>query len=295
MALETETSPVETEQSMTFGTRRFGAINWLGLWTLYQKEVRRFTKVAFQTVFAPIISTLLFLLVFMGAWGARGSGIEMEGVSLPITVFLPPGLIMMAIISNAFQNSSSTLIIAKVQGSIVDMLMPPLSPAELTLAIVAGAATRGLLVGFVTALTVSAFTWNSGGLTVLHLWAIVYFAVFAATLFGMVGAIAGMWAEKFDHNAAITNFVVAPLSLLSGTFYTIDRLQEPFYTISHVNPFFYVISGFRYGFIGQSDIAGHMEAGAEPVIWAAGGLLAFNAALALAVFALLKSGWKIRQ
>ena len=262
MTVETDTGfSTEGTEDAAFGARRFGAMNWLGLWTLYKKEVQRFLKVAFQTVFAPIISTLLFLLVFMGAWGARGTGIVMqdlvtkEEIEFAVTLFLPPGLIMMAIISNAFQNSSSTLLIAKVQGSIVDILMPPLSAAELTIAIVAGAATRGLLVGFVTALTVAVFTWSSTPLQVQHLWAILYFAVGAAVLMGMIGAIAGMWAEKFDQLALITNFVITPLTFLSGTFYSMrsDWLPDLVLLFSQVNPVFYMIDGFRYGFIGVSD------------------------------------------
>ncbi len=288
MTVETDISPPETVEAPGFGTRRFGVVNWLGLWTLYKKEVRRFTKVAFQTVFAPIISTLLFLLVFMGAWGARGSGIVMENVELAVTVFLPPGLIMMAIISNSFQNSSSTLIIAKVQGSIVDILMPPLSAAELTIAIVAGAATRGLLVGLVTALTVWAFTFSTGSMQITHLWAVIYFSLVAATLLGMLGAIAGMWAEKFDQLALIANFVITPLTFLSGTFYSMRSAWLPDFvlTFSQVNPVFYLIDGFRYGFIGVSD--------ASPMIGALI-VLALNIAVGGLTYWLFKIGYKLKN
>ncbi|MCI5047841.1 MAG: ABC transporter permease [Aquisalinus sp.] len=278
--------------NLDFGTRRFGAVNWLGLWTLYKKEVHRFIKVAFQTIFAPIISTLLFLLVFMGAWGARGTGILMENlttgdvVEFAVTVFLPPGLIMMAIISNAFQNSSSTLIIAKVQGSIVDVLMPPLSAAELTIAIVAGAATRGLLVGFVTALTVAGFTWGDIQ-PIQHLWAIVYFSLMAAVLMGMIGAIAGMWAEKFDQLALITNFVITPLTFLSGTFYSMRSAWLPDFVLlfSQINPVFYLIDGFRYGFIGVSD--------ASPLTGAVV-ILALNIVTGGITYYLFKTGYKLK-
>ncbi|WP_306251703.1 ABC transporter permease [Parvularcula sp. IMCC14364] len=290
--MTTENSTTATPHATAFGTRRFGAVNWLGLWTLYQKEVRRFTKVAFQTIFAPIISTLLFLLVFMGAWGARGTGIVMENlatgdlVEFAVTVFLPPGLIMMAIISNAFQNSSSTLIIAKVQGSIVDILMPPLSAAELMIAIVAGAATRGLLVGFVTALTVTAFTWGDVQ-PLQHLWAVLYFSAMAAILMGMIGAIAGMWAEKFDQLALISNFVITPLTFLSGTFYSMRSAWLPDFVLlfSQVNPVFYLIDGFRYGFIGVSD--------ASPLTGALV-ILGLNIVTGGITYYLFKTGYKLK-
>ncbi len=271
-----------------FGARRFGIINWLGLWTLYQREIRRFLKVAFQTLLAPIVSTLLFLLVFMGAWGARGTGIMMEGMELPVTVFLPPGLIMMAIISNAFQNSSSSLIGAKMQGTIVDLLMPPISPAELTVALVAGAATRGLLVGLITALTVFAFASGEGGLKIVHLWPVLYFSVMAAIVMGMVGAIAGMWAEKFDQLAMVSNFLITPLTFLSGTFYSMrsEWLPDIVLTFSQVNPVFYMIDCFRYGFIGVSD--------SDPVVGALIVLL-LNFALGGLTYWLFKTGYKLKH
>jgi ABC-2 type transport system permease protein len=300
MTIDTETSGASasveksTPHDDGFGSRHFGAMNWLGLWTLYKKEVHRFLKVAFQTVFAPIISTLLFLLVFMGAWGARGTGIIMQdlttgqAVELAITLFLPPGLIMMAVISNSFQNSSSSLIIAKVQGSLVDVLMPPLSALELTIAFVAGAATRGLLVGFVTALTVAAFTWTTTPLSVEHWWAVIYFSVMAAVSMGMIGAIAGMWAEKFDELALITNFVITPLSFLSGTFYSMRSEWLPDFVLlfSQVNPVFYMIDGFRYGFIGVSDAA--------PLTGALV-LLGLNIALGVTTYLLFKRGYKLKS
>ncbi len=272
-----------------FGVRRFGAVNWLGMWTLYQKEVQRFLKVAFQTVVAPIISTLLFLLVFMGAWGASGREIVMEGVGISFFAFLPPGLIMMAISSNAFQNASSSLIIAKVQGSLVDFLMPPLSAVELTIAFVFGAATRGLLVGTITAFTVAAFTWQAGQpMQVMQLWAVIYFATIASLLLGMVGVIAGMWAEKFDQLALISNFLITPLTFLSGTFYSVHAPWLPKWVafVSHFNPIFYLIDGFRYGFIGVSD--GNIALGAMVVLvlTVLGGLLCYF---------LFRSGYKLKS
>jgi len=238
-----------------FGERRFGAINGLGLWTLYKKEVQRYMKVAAQTLFAPIITTMLYLTVFLVAFGADRD-VTMQGELIPFAAFLPPGLIMMAVLSNAFQNASSSLIIGKVQGSVVDILMPPLSAAELTIAFTAGAATRGLMVGLVTAVTIAGFMLVTGGpIAVPHLWAVVFFSVAAAVLLGAVGAIAGMWAEKFDQLALITNFVITPLTFLSGTFYSVKREGLPDWVadVSAFNPLFYLIDGFRYGFIGVSD------------------------------------------
>src|SRR5690606_20064712 len=174
------------------------------------------------------------------AFGAARADIH----GVPYIEFLAPGLIMMAVLTNAFANSSSSLIIGKVQGSIVDVLMPPLSAAELTVAFVAGAAARGLLVGVVTALTSAVFmAWSASPMSLSVPWAAIYFSVAAAFMFGMLGVIGGVWAEKFDQLAAVTNFIITPLTFLSGTFYAIRSLPEPFYTISLVNPVFYLIDG----------------------------------------------------
>lgn len=266
-----------------FGERRFGTVNWLGLQTLIAKEIRRFMKVSFQTIFAPVISTLLFLIVFMQAFGRADTVIH----GVPYVEFLAPGLIMMAILSNAFANSSSSLIIGKVQGSIVDVLMPPLSPAELTVAFVVGAAARGLLVGVVTALTSAGFMALSGTvMTVAEPWAVVYYGLAAALMFGMLGVVGGIWAEKFDQLAAVTNFVITPLTFLSGTFYAIGSLPEPFLTASHFNPVFYLIDGFRYGFTGVYEAA--------PAIGVAA-TLGLNAVLALWCYRLFRVGYKLKS
>lgn len=251
-----QTPTLSTTMPDTFGTRRFGPINWIGVWTLYKKEVHRFIKVAFQTVFAPIITTLLYLTVFLVAFSGADRNPDMDGQVIQYAAFLPPGLIMMAVLNNAFQNGSSSLIIAKVQGSVVDLLMPPLSPAELTAAFVLGAATRGLLVGGVTAATIAGFmVFTENPTQVANLFAIVYFALMASLLLGAVGTIAGMWSEKFDQLALITNFVITPLTFLSGTFYSVHKEGLPDWVaqVSDFNPLFYLIDGFRYGFIGVSD------------------------------------------
>ncbi len=267
----------------SMGERRFGAINWLGVQTLYAKEVRRFVKVASQTIFAPVISTLLFLVVFMQAFGASRAPIE----GVPYSVFLAPGLTMMAILTNAFANSSSSLIIGKVQGSIVDILMPPLSAAELTAGFIAGAVSRGFLVGLVTAVTSAVvISFSDASLTVANIWAILYFAVAGALMFASIGVVGGIWAEKFDQLAAINNFIITPLTFLSGTFYAINRLPEPFLTVSHFNPVFYLIDGFRYGFTGA----------AETSIWLGVAVtLGLNIILLFAAYALFKSGWKLKS
>lgn len=265
-----------------FGERRFGAVNWLGLETLFVKEIRRFLKVSFQTIFAPLISTLLFLLVFIQAMGGRAA-ID----RVPYVEFLAPGLIMMAILTNAFANSSSSIIIGKVQGSIVDVLMPPLSASELMAAFVAGAACRGLLVAIVTAAASALFMVTSATpMHLTHAWAILYFSTAAAVMFGMLGLIGGIWADKFDQLAAFTNFVITPLTFLSGTFYAVSNLPEPFLTISLFNPVFYLIDGFRYGFTGAAEASLFVGFAVS---------IAVNAALAIFCYRLLKSGYKLKS
>lgn len=224
--------------------RRYSGVNWEGFKTLYLKEVRRFWKVGMQTVFAPVVTTLLYMMVFVVAMrGTRPTAAASFGE------FVGPGLIMMSILNNAFANSSSSLLQAKMMGTSPDFLTPPLSAFEQTAAFALGAATRGLFVGLVTAASV----WPFSHFHVVALWAVLYFAVMGSMLLGLVGMFAGIWSEKFDHLAAVTNFVVMPLTFLSGTFYSIDRLPEPFRSASRFNPLFYLIDGFRYGFLGTTS------------------------------------------
>ena len=225
--------------------RDYHGVNWTGATTLYMKEVKRFWKVGMQTLAAPVLSSLLYLLIF--AVAMKGVRPAVHGV--PFAVFIGPGLIMMAILNSAFANSSSSLMQSKMQGLTQDFITPPLSPTEQVCAFALGAATRGLAVGLVTAISVLFFVHYN----VAHWWAVAYFGLGAALMMGMIGMVAGLWAEKFDHLAAVTTFIVMPLSMLSGTFYLVDRLPEPFRSFSHYNPFFYTIAGFRYGFIGQAD------------------------------------------
>lgn len=266
------------------GVPQIGRLNRRGLWTLYMKEVRRFFKVQTQTIWAPALTTLLFLVIFTVAFG-RG---EREILGVNFATFVAPGLIAMGMMNNAFANSSFGLLVGKIQGTIVDYLMPPLSEAEMMLAIVGAAMTRAVLVGGAVSLAMAFYPGVE--LAAEHPWAIVWFGLMGALLLSFAGLITSMWAEKFDHNAAVTNFIISPLTLLSGTFYTIQNLAPLFQAISRANPFFYVISGFRYGFLGQSDIGT-----ASHVVWAALGLLAFNAALGYLTYHLLRSGWKIRS
>ncbi|MFA7264474.1 MAG: ABC transporter permease [Caulobacter sp.] len=227
--------------------RDYAGFNWTGFTTLYLKEVRRFWKVGMQTVAAPVVTTLLYMMVFVVA--VRGASPPIHGT--PFAEFIAPGLIMMAIINNAFANSSSSLLQAKMMGLTPDFLTPPLSALEQVLAFTLGAATRGVVVGVVTAVTISLLPFT--GLHVAHPWAVIYFSVGASLLMGLVGIATGLWSEKFDHLSAITNFLITPMTFLSGTFYLVDKLPEPFRTASHYNPFFYLIDGFRYGFIGEAE------------------------------------------
>lgn len=215
------------------------------MWTLYVREVRRFMKVHTQTILAPIVTTLLFLAVFILALGRA----EQSVGGVPFVEFLAPGLVMMAIIQNAFANTSSSIVIAKIQGNIVDTLMPPLTSHELTLAIAFGGVTRGIIVGIAVAAVMSLFV----SLHVYSFAFILFHGLAASLMLSLLGLIGGIWAEKFDHIAAVTNFIVMPLSFLSGTFYSVEKLSGIFYAAAFFNPFFYLIDGFRYGFIGHAD------------------------------------------
>jgi ABC-2 type transport system permease protein len=260
--------------------RQYGAVNWLGLWTLCLRETRRFWKVGMQTLFAPVVSSLLMLFVFKLAFG-QGNGGLVGGV--PFETFLAPGVVMMAILNNAFANTSSSLIIAKVQGNSVDFLMPPLSPVEQTVGFLSGAVTRGVLVGLVTYAAV--WIMQITPFQIANLGAVLYFSVIASLFMGAVGLLGGIWADKFDHMAAVQNFVIMPLTMLSGTFYPIGRLPEPFVTISHFNPFFHMIDGFRYGFTGHAE---------SNLLLGGAFCLAITLALCGWCWALLRSGYKLK-
>ncbi len=258
-------------------------INWGGLKTLYVKEVRRFFKVQLQTVWAPAITTLLYLVIFTVALGARHA-VTLDGRAVPFADFIAPGLIIMGMITNAFANASFSLLVGKIQGTIVDYLMPPLSTAELLAAMVGGAVTRAFCVGGAVWLAMA--LWPGVNVTPAHPLVALWFGLLGSTFLALVGVLTSIWAKKFDHAAAVQNFVVAPLALLSGTFYSVDLLAPTFRAISHANPFFYVISGFRYGFLGIAD---------SPVLLGSSVILALDAALGLLCYTLLKRGWKLKN
>ena len=265
----------------TMGIRRFGAVNWIGLYELYAREVRRFASIATQTIVAPVITAILFMLVFTLAFGDRRGDAVSAAAGIAFPMFLAPGIVMMQVIQNAFANSSSSLIIAKIQGNIVDTLMPPLSPAELLAGYALGGATRGIACAAATALVI--FPAVGVGLAE-PLWALA-FVVSASLMLSLLGVLAGIYSDKFDQMASITNFVITPLSFLSGTFYSIQLLPEPFLTLSHINPFFYLIDGFRYGAVGVSD--------ASPVLGLAV-TMTINAALAWLSWRWLRSGYRMK-
>jgi len=251
--------------------------NALAVWTLYMREVRRFLKVYTQTLMAPVVTTLLFLAVFTLALGRSVESIH----GIPFAQFLAPGLVMMAIAQNAFANTSSSILISKVQGNIVDTLMPPLSPHDLTLGFAMGGATRGIFCGAVVAIAMAFFV----PVEIHNFGFILYHGFMAALMLSLLGVIGGIWSEKFDHMAAMTNFVVTPLSFLSGTFYSIERLPEAGKALAFFNPFFYMIDGFRYGFIGQSDAP----------LWTGVIVMAtINTGLWLTSYKLFKSGYRLK-
>ncbi len=247
-----------------------------GFRTLLYKEVLRFWKVSFQTVAAPVLTALLYLLIFSHVLDAH---VQINGVRY--TAFLIPGLVMMSVLQNAFANSSSSLIQSKVTGSVVFVLLPPISYVEFFLAYAVAAMLRGLMVGFgVLAVT----GWLAPLAFVAPGW-ILAFAVIGGGLMGSLGMIAGIWADKFDQLAGFQNFLIMPLTMLSGVFYSIHSLPDFWQRVSHFNPVFYMIDGFRYGFFGVSDVS--------PLISLSVVTTSFIA-VALATLALLRSGYKLR-
>ena len=250
----------------------------IGFQTLFYKEILRFRKVASQNVTAPILTAMLYLLVFGQVLDKHVQAFS--GVSY--TSFLVPGLVMMSVLQNAFANSSSSLIQSKITGNLIFILLPPLSYWEIYSAYVLASVVRGLVVGFgVFIVTV----WFTNLTFAAPLWIIV-FSVLGAAILGTMGLIAGIWAEKFDHLAAFQNFLIMPATFLSGVFYSIHNLPPVWQAVSRFNPFFYMIDGFRYGFFGQSDI--------DP-IHSFAIVLAFFVVLASIAINLLKSGYKLRD
>ena len=260
------------------GTRRFGFINWIGAWTLYKKEVLRFLNVWIQTIFSPLVSALLFLLVL-----SLAIGVDRENVlGVPFINFLAPGLIAMQVIQQSFSHSSSSFMIGKIQGNIVDILYAPLSAGEVTIAITLASVTRSIMIAFISICIFKIFI----DLEIKNYFTLISFTLLSSFILGALGIITGLWAEKFDNMATVTNFIIIPLSFLSGTFYTIDKLPSSLYTISKGNPFFYMIDGFRYSFINKSD--GSITIG---LIY----LTVLSFVMWLIAYLLYKKGYKIKS
>ena len=262
------------------GEPALSGVNWGGLKTLYIKEVRRYFKVQMQTVWAPAVTTLLYLAIFTVALG--GSGRLVMGYHF--ADFIAPGLIAMAMVQAAFANASFSLLVGKIQGNIVDYLMPPLSTGELLAGLVGASVTRAFFVG--GAVWLAMLLWPGVSVEVRHPLLVLWFGLMGALLLSFLGLLTSIWAEKFDHAATVSNFVVTPLSLLSGTFYSVEQLAPAFRAVSHANPFFYVISGFRAGFLGASD---------SPLMVGATLLLVLNVVMWALCYGLLRSGWKIKS
>ncbi len=256
---------------------RFAGAGWL---TLLYKELLRFWKVAFQTILAPVITSLLYLLVFSHVLESR---VSVFGGEVAYSAFLVPGLVMMSVLQNAFANSSSSMIQSKITGNLIFILLPPLSPADFFAAYVLGAMIRGLVVGLGVFLVTLFFVPSL--LAMPHpFWALA-FALLGSAILGTLGLVGGLWAEKFDQLAAFQNFLITPLTFLSGVFYSIHSLPPFWQALSHANPFFYMIDGFRYGFFGLSDV---------PPALSLAIVTACALILSLATLLLLRRGWKLR-
>lgn len=252
--------------------------NWIGVWTVYRRETWRFMKVWNQTIIAPVITTLLFLAVLTLAMGAN----ERLIAGMKFSQFVAAGLVMMAVVQNAFANSSSSLILGKIQGVIIDYLMPPLKGWELTLGIVAGGVTRGVIVGISVMIGVYLFVPFS----LHHAGLAIFYVVTASSMLALLGVLGGVYASGFDQLSAFTNYIITPLSFLSGTFYSIHQLPEIWQKVSFYNPFFYMIDGFRYAMTGHHD--GDIATG----IWV---MVIINVALAWLVQHLLAKGWRMKS
>ena len=251
-----------------------------GAWTLFRKEVLRFWKVSFQTVAAPVLTSLLYLLIFSHV---LESHVAVFDGRVRYAEFLVPGLVMMSVLQNSFANSSSSLIQSKITGNLVFVLLAPLSPRELFAAYVAGAMVRGIAVG-AGVFVVTLFFAPALALPAHALWAVA-FALLGSAILGTLGLVAGIWADKFDQLAAFQNFVIVPLTFLSGVFYSIHSLPPFWQAASHFNPFFYMIDGFRYGFFGLAD---------APPATSLAVVGAFALALAALALVLIGRGWKLR-
>jgi ABC-2 type transport system permease protein len=250
----------------------------IALKTLFLKEVRRFSKVWLQTVLSPLVTTSLYFLVFGVALGSRLR--EISGV--PYIQFVVPGLVMMTMIRDSFLNTSSSLFQSKINGTIVDILVAPIGAAEMLLAYVGAAMLRAMTVGALVYLVALSFTW----FPLHHIGWTVFFSVFVTATLALLGMIAALWAQRFDHLAIFPNFILLPLAFLGGVFYSIDLLPEPWHTVSRLNPLLYMVNGLRYGFLGVTDVS--------PVASAGVVLVSFIVLLGVAT-ALLRTGYNLRS
>lgn len=235
---------VELKNKYQIGIRRFG-INWVGAYSLYIKETLRFLNVFGQTIIGPIVTAILFLLVISLAIGNERSNV----LGVPFIEFLAPGLIAMQVIQQAFSHSSSSLLMGKVMGNIVDLIGAPLSAGEVSLSIIFASVTRALTISIISIIIFSIII----EIEIKNYVVFILYLFLSSFIMGAAGFIAGLWADKFDHMATVTNFIIVPLSFLSGTFYSVDRLPELLKTLSYYNPFFHMIDGFRYSFINNMD------------------------------------------
>lgn len=253
-------------------------INWFGAFTLLKKEVVRFLKVYHQTIFSPVVNIILFLAVFSLSVGNHIT--EINGVPFPI--FVACGLIMMAAMQNAFANSSSSFVMGKVMGHIVDYLIPPLGAFELLFAFACGAILRGISVAIVSTIAISFFIH----LPLQHFFHMIFYMFFSCMFLGLLGILCGVISESFDHMSAMTSYVITPLTFLSGTFYSTNALPEFWRQVSHFNPFFYMLDGFRFSLTGHSD--GNLLTG---MIY----ILVLNLFLAVTLYCMIKRGYRIRN
>jgi len=236
---------VELQKKYNLKVNKFGFINYVGFISLYSRECSRFFVVWAQTLLSPLVSSLLFLSVLSLALGSQRGDV----LGHSFIVFLAPGLIIQSMMLQSFSHSSSSLMISKMQGNIIDLLYAPLSALEVSISIILAAVTRSIIIGIVSTLVFFLIV----DIKITNMIFIFYSAFFGSFFIGSLGFITGLWATKFDHTATITNFIITPLAFLSGVFYTIDKLPSIFQTVSYFNPFFHIINIFRYGFLGVSD------------------------------------------
>lgn len=263
---------------MTLSVNRIDGVNWVGLQTLIKREVSRFMSVSAQTIIGPVVTLLLYFMIFSVSIGHTTTPVP--GVTY--LMFLAPGLVMMSMVQNAFANTSSSLMIAKIQGSIVDVLLPPLSALELLIGFLVGGVVRGLVVGLTCTIVMMLLV----DLPLPHLGLLLTFAILGNAMMASLGIIGGLWAQKFDHIAALTNFVVTPLTFLSGTFYAIQQLPPFWQGVAHLNPFHHMIDGYRAAYTGVVE---------TDLLLAVGSLVFFNILLFIVAWRMLYTGYRTKS